>query len=726
MSILSLRGVRSYPPFDAVQIDLGSYVTLIYGQNGAGKSTVSGFFYRQEDAEFHQCGLNPPLNMRQLVFNHQFIDDLFHSQEVQPGIFTLSEENATVASEISELEARASELQQALQSVQDKHKDNEAMAQTVRQRCAEQIFSSSAEIRNSAAGGLMNGAKRTDTLYQRILSSDAEAVSSTESLCESLRQLQASQGNRVEPVGYVAPFIFSEEELSLLSEPLIPAGDGVLTAAVRQLGNGDWIAQGKEWLNGNLCPFCQSTVDGDHLRREITALFDRAWENALSALRELQQRHTDWCAELNRLRSALNVCSLAGENDPACTRLSELQQRGELNENAIARKLSAPSQKVRLHRTDDEFERLHQALSDLNQRIAENNRLAENYLDERTTLTGRVFAHIRALSSEAIANQDLQLEELRRSARSLEADKAALKAEVRRVEEMLTLKYASTVNIDTTVQSINDALASLGVESFRIVRCEEGVEAYRLSRPGEPAGRSIFHSLSEGEKTLIAFLYFIETCKGRSSRDQHDSRPCLIVIDDPISSLSQNYVFEVAALIQHSLIQPRLAGKVLVLTHSLFFFQEMVLSSGGRPAGKVPPDWRLYRLAKQRYSSISLVTEKELMNDYQALWYVLRKAKDDGPSGVIIPNTMRQILEYYFSFSGKSDRLYSVLATLAREYREPRFNAFYRFINRHSHADSRNIRLQEETPAALYIEMFERVFERTGDSDHYHMMMNES
>ena len=82
--------------------------------------------------------------------------------------------------------------------------------------------------------------------------------------------------------------------------------------------------------------------------------------------------------------------------------------------------------------------------------------------------------------------------------------------------------------------------------------------------------------------------------------------------------------------------------------------------------------------------------------------------------------------EHYFSFSGKNERLYKALDTLAAENRDPRFNAFYRFINRHSHADSRNIRLQEEASADMYIDMFKRVFVMTEDLEHYDMMMTET
>lgn len=726
MSILSLRGVRSYSHDETVQIDISNYVTLIYGQNGAGKSTISGFFYQISGNEYSQCNLNPPLDMRYLVFNHQFVDDLFNGQAVQPGIFTLSEENTIIAAEIQALETYADEQRILQQANVDSLNENDAMQQKVRGNCADRIFSSSAEIRSSAAGDLMVGAKRTENLYQKIMSSPDTVVTSTVVLCEELRRLEGSKGNLIEPVSEFHSFIFTEDELTLLNEPLVPAGDSVLAAAVRRLSNSDWIARGADWFDGDICPFCQSPVDGEHLRQEITALFDRSWETAMSALRQLEKRHAEWRRSFDQFRETLKYCALVDADSQVLARLSELEQLGHINQNSISNKLAEPSVRIRIRRTLDEFDSLQQSIVELNVKIIANNQLNKNYAVERTSLTDRIFAHIRHLSSDVIEEQRTKLEKLQNTRRALEIKSVELRENIATAEKNIASKYSSTVNINSTVQNINDALTSLGIDSFNIVPCDEGVESYRLSRAGENTDFPVFQSLSEGEKTLIAFLYFIETCKGRNSRTQSDNRPSLVVIDDPISSLSQNYIFEIAALIQHEIIKPRRAGKVVMLTHSLFFFQELLLSSGGRPAGKKPTDWQLYRIAKGRHSSISAISEKELLNDYQALWYVLRKASNDVSSGVIIPNVMRQILEHYFSFSGKNERLYNALDSLAADNRDPRFNAFYRFINRHSHADSRNIRLQEEASAEMYIEMFKRVFEKTEDIEHYNMMMTEN
>ena len=55
--------------------------------------------------------------------------------------------------------------------------------------------------------------------------------------------------------------------------------------------------------------------------------------------------------------------------------------------------------------------------------------------------------------------------------------------------------------------------------------------------------------MSEGEKTIISFLYFLELCKGKESKDEAIAEK-IVVIDDPISSLSHIYIFNIAHLIR--------------------------------------------------------------------------------------------------------------------------------------------------------------------------------
>ncbi|PYD83946.1 hypothetical protein DNF23_57245, partial [Pseudomonas syringae pv. pisi] len=115
-------------------------------------------------------------------------------------------------------------------------------------------------------------------------------------------------------------------------------------------------------------------------------------------------------------------------------------------------------------------------------------------------------------------------------------------------QEAVLESRAKITNIDQAVLSINGWLGLLGLQGFELVREEGEIPQYRLHRPDNQS--DVFKTLSEGEKTLISFLYFLEVCNG--DLDEKTSKlksNRIIVIDDPISSLSHNYIYDIASLI---------------------------------------------------------------------------------------------------------------------------------------------------------------------------------
>ena len=96
---------------------------------------------------------------------------------------------------------------------------------------------------------------------------------------------------------------------------------------------------------------------------------------------------------------------------------------------------------------------------------------------------------------------------------------------------------------------------------------------------------------------LISFLYFIGTCTGRPAADAPEKKK-IIVIDDPISSLSHIHVFNVSCLLREKFID-KVKGKhpfeqVFILTHSLYFFYEVVYR---KPETREECE-KLFRIAK--------------------------------------------------------------------------------------------------------------------------------
>lgn len=259
---------------------------------------------------------------------------------------------------------------------------------------------------------------------------------------------------------------------------------------------------------------------------------------------------------------------------------------------------------------------------------------------------------------------------------------------------------------------------------FSIKRKEGEGSLYGLHRPGKVGGE--LKSLSEGEKTLISFLYFMELLKGA----EQEGPVCpidrtIVVIDDPISSLSVNFVFDVASLIHHELMDPPVGSKarqVIVLTHNLFFLHELLRLLKVQELSRADKRCQLLRVVKHDFSSVVEMKAIDMMNDYDALWWVLREAQERQLPSHIVPNTMRCILEHFFSFNNREDWKES-LAKL--EQQDQTFRPLARFLDRGSHKDGINLAVMDygQHDIDYYLAKFRSVFDATGFLSHYNARM---
>ena len=93
MGTLYLKGVRSYNPTCSTKINFNKRINIFWGQNGSGKSTISGYFYFPDDPQYSQCSFETNNSYNYLVYNNQFVIECFYKKAEQPGIFTLSKNN---------------------------------------------------------------------------------------------------------------------------------------------------------------------------------------------------------------------------------------------------------------------------------------------------------------------------------------------------------------------------------------------------------------------------------------------------------------------------------------------------------------------------------------------------------------------------------------------------------------------------------------------------------
>lgn len=87
-----------------------------------------------------------------------------------------------------------------------------------------------------------------------------------------------------------------------------------------------------------------------------------------------------------------------------------------------------------------------------------------------------------------------------------------------------------------------------------------------IKRGGEEA-----HNLSDGEKSLISFCYFIAQIE--AELNSPEASKLVIFIDDPISSLDNSHIFFMYSLIESLIAAPQRYGQLFISTHNLDFLK---------------------------------------------------------------------------------------------------------------------------------------------------------
>ncbi|WP_299478130.1 AAA family ATPase [uncultured Roseibium sp.] len=110
--------------------------------------------------------------------------------------------------------------------------------------------------------------------------------------------------------------------------------------------------------------------------------------------------------------------------------------------------------------------------------------------------------------------------------------------------------------------------------------------SFVLKRGDQEMARGPHRTLSDGEKTAIAFCYFV-ACVHRKVEAVSDYRKLFLVFDDPVTSMSYDFVFSIAQTLKNLNISDQgevstnpgkidgnknLRPNLLVLTHSSYFF----------------------------------------------------------------------------------------------------------------------------------------------------------
>lgn len=718
ISEIIMAAVASYK--EETKLATDRKINLIFGLNGTGKSTLSNFLYEPSAPEFSQCRLIPESLDAILVYNQRFIQDNFYVADSLKGIFSLSKENKAAAEKIGAAQTTLLELNKHLESTLTRKVTTERNFNRQRQQAIDEIW----KIKTTYSGGdrvleycLKGLMGEKDKLFSYLINIEKPSSEPEKSTKQIKEEVEALKGDSAQPQTMLPMLPINVHDIEsdpLFGRPVIGNDNSAVAGLIEKLGNSDWVKQGLDYLpddmapNGVPCPFCQETTITSRLVESVRNYFDETYQAAINQLEALQDRYKN-------SRSAVIGLEPYTSNKFAEGRIASIAKKSQYLTEILDRNLITIETKLKNPRTILKLRDSTQALASFNQEITSINAAIKAHNDKLQNRDATLIALKDEFWFLMRWQYSQTVERYRQDLASTTSALATINAEIKQIDTSINAAKArikeaqkESVNVEEAVDAVNSGLLDLGIADFNIAKHSNNL--YRVVRGSDST--DAFHTLSEGEKMMISFLYFCELCKGRQSATDTETTK-IAVIDDPISSLSHVFIFNVGQLIRNVFFKSDRFHQVFVLTHSLYFFYE--LTDPNHDRRKL--NQNLFRMSKTPTGSkIQEMKYEEIQNDYQAYWTVIN---DPEQPPALIANCMRNIIEYFFNFVRRRD-LNNVFQM--PELQDVKFQAFSRYVNRESHSLGQNIIDMKEFDYSIFKEGLRLVFEATGYAEHFKAM----
>lgn len=709
-----LNEVASYKSKSELNTD--KKVNIIYGLNGTGKSTLSNYFYDIENKKYQHCSHSGEYD-ELLVYNQKFIQDNFYAKDTLNGIFSLSKENKEAKEKVENLTLEIIKLSDEKRDIENEITAQETIISDAKNKAQNKTW----EIKTNYSGGdrvlefcLLGKMGSKESLFNHLCSIPLLTPKSSRNISNLKEEASAVDGEtaiKYSTLDKIETIELSFNEVQLLQDIIVGSTDSPVSYLISKLQNSDWVSEGLKYLEktGNSqCPFCQSQTITENLVQHIRSYFDETYQSSVEKIKHIQAKYNSLIDSIPSL-DIYKECKLSANYMVELSGYyNELSKDTASNLELIKQKITNPSNSVTLLDISNSVDKFNSVVALVNNEIKAHNSKIDNAKHELEKLKASFWQIVRHEYDQTILN----FNDIKNHAENIIIQKTAEKNEKEKiinVKDAERIKYQkSTVNIDEAIFNINQGLIDIGITDFYIEKYEDTL--YRIVR--NESDSKIFSSLSEGEKMIISLLYFRELFRGKRSATDGKTKK-IAIIDDPVSSLSHIFVYNIGQLIKNDFFNSDELEQVFVLSHSLYFFYELADANHERRK----ETQNLFRLSKNSNgSSISLMKYDEIQNDYQSYWSVIN---DDKQPPALIANCMRNIVEYFFNFVQKSD-LSNV--TQKQELKSPRFQSFIRYINRESHSLGQNIFDFKEFNYSDFKEGLRLLFEHTGYSAHYKKM----
>ncbi len=707
------------------QLEDFSRFNIIYGLNGTGKTTFSTMLRHVERRQPIADGtINFVFDKRSVsgtdlgaaalpmvkVFNRDFVDRAVFETGGQylPPVYYFGEDSAEKQRKIVELtnDLKDSEAEQARHSAAAK-----SAGKALEDYCTE-VARSIRNLLTVTGGGPYNN-YNAQSFKQQALRVESQRSSLAPLALEQRDQYMSLRESKALP--YVSPV---EVKFPDLLDLRLRVQNLVRTSVVSSLledlaadpAIASWVGSGLALHSGErhteTCRFCQQPLERGRL--------DQIESHFNDEFKLLKQRIADLILEVERAQAFGESMVLPPAEAlydqfrapfaEACSNLRSqcLLIRGALDalKSALLAKQDDPFQPIELEtwlKLVGPGKGFGHAILAIFAAIAEGAQLlasssaakalerANSLISQHNQLTASFDVNVKT-ARDALAQDEVlgALEGWSNRSRELNdatADEESARLEAGRLRKEIADLEASVRQHHQPAEELNRELAAyLGRSELSFVPDQNG---YRLMRGDQSA-----QHLSDGERTAVAFMYFLKALQGTD----FELSEGIVVIDDPISSLDANSLFSAFGYMKARTAN---AKQLFILTHNFSFFRQV-------------HNWFKHIKPKARYLTLqatlingkrgaaladldSFLTsfESEYQYLFKRVYEVSQLAQGQGLESYYgMPNIARRLLESFLAYRvpGHSGDLFKKLGEIDGEIAMK--TRILRFLHTFSHGDA--------------------------------------
>jgi hypothetical protein len=667
-------------------------INFIFGPNGSGKTTLSNKIQainlENIETEIEEIA----------VFNRDYIKDAFRECRA-PGHITLGKENSILKDEIDQLTDQLKQQEERLEEAQTKLEE----AEGERKRLLDMTQSSIGPRRKQLTAILKdynslyaksnplipgnNPTLFTKLLQFRSTNTDTPLTNydTIETVLNILKHIPEANATEI-PIPSIPATNYTLPSIeTILNTTVALSNDSTMSTFIDKHNLHDWIRRGLATVKTNnlsSCPFCQQKLT-DQLINELKKVFDDRHEAHIQAITKANQTIKTYITNCERLTTnlATNPDYRSIDCNSHLTIINKALSEIRHIQNKLEQKVIESNRMLSTELSEDPFQTISEQLTLITSQISVHNNVINAGKSKRTEairnartalyeyLTGVEFCDVLDTYLHALATINSTI--------PTEADINSIKQQIAHIRAEIDNKLSKITQVGEKMTFINQILKYIGFNSFSLTTPEQ---TSKLSSPEFPSGQYILvrHSndgtnnpidtstLSEGERTLLTFLYFITKYykDGKGSSPTANLLSTLLVIDDPIASTDAETFFLITNIIRRLLDQVSSPNnnnsvkQIIITSHNTRFLKEVAFSFLNEKESDSKACYYFVQKGEEGSSILGPNTSSLITNEYNELWAEVRRCNkivveahknhETPPAFPLLGNTMRRIIESYF------------------------------------------------------------------------------